>query len=163
MFSQFRNAVEQLAQPIRDAASHEDHSNQPPSRSGSLDIQAARSASPLSSSELADSALSSPPQVARRAAQWLRAAFPKRPHPPVPVENGRPRKSNLEERLRRAAFAIGDVSTAPGTTNRSSRVGSPFPNKFRSKTYATQGPRAPCSFNTTPSFSYGFGDVRGWR
>ncbi len=40
---------------------------------------------------------------------------------------GGPRKSNLEERLRRAAFAIGDVSTAPGTTNRSSRVGSPSP------------------------------------
>ena len=126
MFSQFRNAVEQLAQPIRDAASHEDHSNHPPSRSGSLDIQAARSASPLSSSELADSALSSLRKslVAQRSGS---VPPPKAPTPPVPVENGRPRKSNLEERLRRAAVAIGDVSgsTPPGTTNRSSRVGSP--------------------------------------
>lgn len=128
MFSQLRNAVEQLAQPIRDAASHEDHSPHPPARSGSLDIQAARSSSPLSSSELADSALSSLRKslVAQRSGSVPPA---KAPTPPVPAENGRSRKSNLEERLRRAAFAIGDVSgsTTPGTPNRSSRVGSPSP------------------------------------
>ncbi|KAF8203594.1 peroxisomal membrane anchor protein conserved region-domain-containing protein [Pholiota molesta] len=125
MFSQFRNAVEQLAQPIRDASSLENHS-EPPARSGSLDIQAGRSTSPLSSSELAESALSS----LRKSLASQRSSSPlqsvKTPGSPSPPENTRPRKSNLEERLRRATFAIGDASGSP-TPTQSSRVASPSP------------------------------------
>lgn len=125
MFSQFRNAVEQLAQPIRDTSSPENHS-EPPARSGSLDIQAGRSTSPLSSSELAESALSS----LRKSLASQRSSSPsqsaKTPGSPSPPENTRPRKSNLEERLRRATFAIGDASGSP-TPTQSSRVASPSP------------------------------------
>lgn len=124
MFSQFRNAVEQLAQqPIR-VLDGEHHSELPPRQS--LDMQA-RSASPLSSGQLAESALSS-----------LRKSFvSQRPGSSVdsprtsstPSPQGAPRKSNLEERLRRATLAVGEASGSPSTSapKHSSRIASPSP------------------------------------
>lgn len=124
MFSQLRSAVEQLAQqPIRVL---DGDSELPPRQS--LDMQATKSASPLSSSQLAESALSS-----------LRKSFvSQRPGSSIdPIRTssspsqGAPRKSNLEERLRRATFAVGETSGGPGTSTptpkHSSRIASPSP------------------------------------
>ncbi|KAH9486873.1 hypothetical protein JR316_0000938 [Psilocybe cubensis] len=131
MFSQFRNAVEQLAQqPIRvlEGSSPEstpaEHTT--PSRSQSLDIQANRSASPLSSTQLAESAISSLRKsfASQRIGGASSSPSPKAntPEPAAPA----PRKSNLEERLRRATFAIGEASGS-STPQHPSRVASPSP------------------------------------
>ncbi|KAF8973986.1 hypothetical protein BDZ97DRAFT_1777816 [Flammula alnicola] len=128
MFSQLRNAVEHLAQhPVRvtDASSPENHS-EPPARSGSLDLQATRSTSPLSSSELAESALSSLRKSLASQRSGTSSQPSRPPSSPSPPDNSRARKSNLEERLRRATFAIGEASGS-STPNRSSRVASPSP------------------------------------
>ncbi|PPQ88658.1 hypothetical protein CVT25_010234 [Psilocybe cyanescens] len=128
MFSQLRSAVEQLAQqPIRvlDASSPESTPGEhPASRSQSLDIQATRSTSPLSSTQLAESALSSLRKslVSQRSGTGASTPSPKASSP----EPARVHKSNLEERLRRATFAIGDASGS-STPQRSSRVASPSP------------------------------------
>lgn len=128
MFSQFRNAVEQLAQqPIRvlEASSHENNEPTSTSRSASLDIQTNRSTSPLTSSQLAESAISSLRKsfVSQRTHNGTSSTSPKPAQSPEPP---RVHKSNLEERLRRATFAIGDASGS-STPQRSSRVASPSP------------------------------------
>lgn len=111
MFSQLRHAVETFApQPRRsldgDASSgpHEPHT-----RSASLDL-AGRSTSPLSSSQLAESALSN----LRKSFAPPRSASPgTSPRSPSSgVARDPLQKSSLEERLR-ATFTIGDVSNGP--------------------------------------------------
>lgn len=122
MFSQFRNAVEQLAQPIR--ILDDEQQSELPSQPQSLDMQATRSAPPLSSSQLAESALSS----LRKSFVSQRPDSPRTSSTPSPSQ-GAPRKSNLEERLRRATLAVGEASGSPGTSTpkSSSRVASPSP------------------------------------
>jgi len=125
MFSQLRSAVEQLAQqPIR-VLDGEHHSELPPRQS--LDMQA-RSASPLSSGQLAESALSSLRKsfVSQRPGSSVES--PRASSTPSPPQ-GAPRKSNLEERLRRATLAVGEASGSPSTSTpkHSSRIASPSP------------------------------------
>jgi len=118
MFSQFRNAIEQLAQPVHDGAgssSNDTNGTEAISRSQSLDMK--------SSAQLADSAISS-----------LRKSFvtssrssgtvPTQQSSPNPVPGGR--KSTLEERLRRAALTAADGSGASPISRTNSR-GSPAP------------------------------------
>ncbi|KAG2023417.1 hypothetical protein CC2G_001073 [Coprinopsis cinerea AmutBmut pab1-1] len=124
MFSQFKNAVEQLAQqvPVPQIPGVDEHLV----RRGSTEIN--RSISPLSSGQLAESALTS-----------LRRSLSSQRPDPVSRSNsgssGTPppaRKSNLEERLRRAAHnAI--VEGSPNSSSRkgsSSRSSSPAPNSI---------------------------------
>ncbi|KAF8912724.1 hypothetical protein CPB84DRAFT_1759339 [Gymnopilus junonius] len=130
MFSQLRSAVEQLAQqPIRvlDGSSSE---TQPTEQRSSLDMSATRNTSPLSSGQLAESAISSLRKslAAQRSSSTSSSQSSKSPaaSPPPPDAHPSPRKSNLEERLRRATHVIAD-SSASSTTQRSSRVASPSP------------------------------------
>jgi len=134
MFSQIRNAVEQLAQqPMR--ALDEDSSG---SRSQSLDLQGARSGQPLSSSQLAESAISSLRKsfVSQRANSFSGSSpgSPSKPSsaadtaPSTPPPATRP-KSKLEERLRQATkVALSEPSSVSSTpAARPSRVASPSP------------------------------------
>ncbi|KAG7450442.1 uncharacterized protein BT62DRAFT_512469 [Guyanagaster necrorhizus] len=111
MFSQLRHAVETFApQPRRSLdgdGSGQQH--EPHSRSASLDL-AGRSTSPLSSSQLAESALSN----LRKSFAPPRSASPSTsPRSPTSnVARDHLPKSSLEERLR-ASFTIGDVSNGP--------------------------------------------------
>lgn len=111
MFSQLRHAVETFApQPRRSldidasGAPHEPHT-----RSASLDL-AGPSTSPLSSSQLAESALSN----LRKSLTSPRSASPgtSARSPSSGVARDPLQKSSLEERLR-ASFTIGDVSNGP--------------------------------------------------
>lgn len=117
MFSQFRQAVENLAPPPRHSSdgTPRDIHRDTASRSSSLDSPS-RLSSPVSSSQLAESALVN-----------LRRSFTQRSGGvgQAPRSAGTPRenrtKSTLEDRLRAAAtFAIGDVSnvTSPDVSGK---------------------------------------------
>ncbi|KAL0951091.1 hypothetical protein HGRIS_007829 [Hohenbuehelia grisea] len=128
MFSQLRNAVENLAhvpipQPRRGSDATDGRESM--SRSASLDLNPNRQpSSPLSSSQLADSAIAN----LRKSFASNRSASPastsRRPTVPHSQSDKDVRKMNLEERLR-ANFTIGDVST--GTTPAASSRASPKP------------------------------------
>lgn len=132
MFSQFRNVVEHLAQETTRAlenASLPEGQTEAHSRSQSLEAAVQRSASIPSSSQLADSALSSLRKslVSQRAG--TSSSTTRRSGSPAPVEKRLP-KSNLEERLRRATTGIAEPSGS-STPNRSppnrSSTASPLP------------------------------------
>ncbi|KAF4623672.1 hypothetical protein D9613_001865 [Agrocybe pediades] len=137
--TQLRNAVEQLAQqPIRalDGSSTDNsHADASGSRSQSLDLQAARSASPLSSSQLAESAISSLRKsfVSQRANSFSgspsKAPSPSTQQEPSAAPAPARPKSKLEERLRQATkVALSEShSPSPSPPARSSRVASPSP------------------------------------
>ncbi|GLB36220.1 putative mediator complex subunit Med5 [Lyophyllum shimeji] len=123
MFSQFRQAVENLA-PAAPRESSDgtsaDTRREPVSRSGSLDSPL-RSASPMSSSQLAESALSNLRKSLASQRSGSVGSIPRNASP-TPSREGRT-KSTLEERLRAATFAIGDASNA--TSPEPSRKPSP--------------------------------------
>ncbi|KAF8168038.1 hypothetical protein B0H34DRAFT_804053 [Crassisporium funariophilum] len=140
MFSQFRNAVEHLAQETSRALEVTlPESQSEPTRSQSLDNQAQRSASPPTSSQLAESAISNLRKSFASQRNGTPAQPPRRTGSPAPAENRVP-KSNLEERLRRATFAIGEASGST-TPNRSTRA-SPSP---MARTPVKQHPMSPSS------------------
>ena len=121
MFSQFRNVVGQLAQETTRAlenASLVENQNEVHSRSQSLDTVGQHSTSAPSSSQLAESALSSLRKslVSQRAGASASSSTT-RSGSPVPAERRLP-KSNLEERLRRATTGIAEPSSS-STSNRS--------------------------------------------
>jgi len=132
MFSQFRSAIEQLAQPVNEGAGSSSNDTnggtEPISRSQSLDMK--------SSAQLADSAISS-----------LRKSFvttsrssgsqPNQQSSPNPTPGGR--KSTLEERLRRAALTAADSSGASPISRANSR-GSPAPTNRKPLTHKTMSP-----------------------
>ncbi|KAE9411038.1 hypothetical protein BT96DRAFT_805050 [Gymnopus androsaceus JB14] len=112
MFSQFRHAVETFApQPRRstDTAGQIDGRSSPHSRSQSVDVTA-----------------TSPSQLAEGPLSTLRKSFsPQLSAAPSSPQKPRPHKSTLEERLRAAAFTIGEASNST-TPQLSARV-SPAP------------------------------------
>ncbi|KAF8078550.1 hypothetical protein FPV67DRAFT_1465648 [Lyophyllum atratum] len=121
MFSQFRQAVENLAPVPRqslDEASG-DARREPASRSSSLDLPL-RSSSPMSSSQLAESALSNLRKSLATQRSGSVGALPKSAGPTPPREARK--KSTLEDRLRAATFAIGEASntTSPEVSRKPS-------------------------------------------
>ena len=130
MFSQLRNAVEQLAQqPIRVLDGSPE--TQPSEQRSSLDMQSGtRTTSPLSTGQLAESAISTLRKslASQRSTSGSSSQSSKSPatSPPPPEAQASPRKSTLEERLRRATAGVSDASTS-SATQRSSRVASPSP------------------------------------
>ncbi|TFK41095.1 hypothetical protein BDQ12DRAFT_710926 [Crucibulum laeve] len=113
---EFRQAVENLAQvpqPRRGSDASEDPHDSA-SRSRSLDLHGARPSSPLSSGKLAESAM-----VNLRKSLATQRSGGASPSPrsgsPVSVPETRTPKSRLEERLRRATLAIGEVSATTAT------------------------------------------------
>ncbi|KAF5377593.1 hypothetical protein D9615_005338 [Tricholomella constricta] len=121
MFSQFRQAVENLAPlPRSSDEAPGDARREAVSRSNSLDAPL-RPSSPMSSSQLAESALSN----LRKSLAIQRSGSvgsPSKHSSPTPPRDGRT-KSTLEDRLRAATFAIGEASNA--TTPEISRKPSP--------------------------------------
>ncbi|KIK71077.1 hypothetical protein GYMLUDRAFT_33203 [Collybiopsis luxurians FD-317 M1] len=116
MFSQFRHAVETFApQPRRstDNSAQNDGRSSPHSRAQSVDATSPTAA------QLAENALSN----LRKSFSPQPSGAPNSPQksPPTP----RPHKSTLEERLRAAAFTIGEVSSS--TTPQQSSRASPAP------------------------------------
>ncbi|KAF5390176.1 hypothetical protein D9757_002861 [Collybiopsis confluens] len=104
MFTQFRNAVETFApQPRRS-------------------IDSARNERPASPHSATEATSPTATQLAESALSNLRKSFAT---PPISPHKSRPHKSTLEERLRAAAFTIGDVSGS--TTPQPSARASPTP------------------------------------
>jgi len=162
MFTQFRNVVGQLAQETTRAlenAALADSQSEAHSRSQSVDTQP--SASAPSSSQLADSALSSLRKslAAQRAGTSSPAA--RRSASPAPTEKRLP-KSNLEERLRRATTGIVE-SPGSSTPNRSppnrSSAASPAPiskhpvNRHKKSPSSTPLPASPAVIAVTENDS----------
>ncbi|TFK57208.1 hypothetical protein OE88DRAFT_1650841 [Heliocybe sulcata] len=117
MFSQFRQAVENLAQPVR--RSSQDFGEEEHRRSSSLDTQSLRQSLSLPSGQLADSAL----ETLRKSLPSQRAgAGATSPRPSTPPTRRRP---NLEERLK-ATFVLGDASNSTSPAS-ATRVSSPVP------------------------------------
>ncbi|KAF9015231.1 hypothetical protein BDQ17DRAFT_27335 [Cyathus striatus] len=127
MFSQLRHAVESLAQspPLRSTSESSEDQRELTSRSRSLDLNSARPSSPLSSGQLAESALANLRKslgTQRSAGTSTRNGV----HIHSPSSESKPTmKSNLEERLRRATLVIGDAPVP--TTPDISIPGSPAP------------------------------------
>jgi hypothetical protein len=130
MFTQIFQAVENLStQPH--SPSTDDQARESLSRSNSIDSQL-RPSSPLSSGQLAESALVS----LRKSLAAQRSSSPSPKN--AGVRDHRSPKSTLEDRLRAAAFAIGEASN-PSSTGASARV-SPAPPSS-----ASQRSLSPCS------------------
>ncbi|CAA7266499.1 unnamed protein product [Cyclocybe aegerita] len=147
MFSQLRNAVEQLAAGSSPSDTHSATLALTP-RSQSFDLQSSHVVSP---SQLADSAMSTLRKslVSQRTSSTGTTTTQRANSPARPAENATSttatttptaRKSNLEERLRRATHSaiVGERPTArsssprsssptPSTVTRSTRVASPSP------------------------------------
>src|ERR1700723_3546970 len=115
MFSQFRSAVEHLAQQPRRSESQDSASPTPTSqheRSSSTDSQPILP--PLSSAQLAESAINN----IRKSLATQRSASPKAVTSPDPFKP----RSKLEERLRASlSFTVGEASNST-TPNPSTRV-----------------------------------------
>ncbi|KAH9847351.1 hypothetical protein C2E23DRAFT_519131 [Lenzites betulinus] len=128
MFSQWRHAVESLAQPVKPAGSAEGGSaEEAPARPSVDGVRASLSSSTL----LAESALNNLRKtlVAQRPASPANATAQVSTSPPEPAATPPPKprpstRTTLEDRLR-AKFAIGDASNA--TTPASSSRASPAP------------------------------------
>ncbi|KZT30459.1 hypothetical protein NEOLEDRAFT_1173883 [Neolentinus lepideus HHB14362 ss-1] len=117
MFSQFRQAVENLAQPVR--RSSQDFNDEEHRRSSSLDTQSLRQSLSLPSGQLAESAL----ENLRKSLTSQRAGAGATSPPPG---NQPPRRRpNLEERLK-ATFIVGDVSNSTSPSS-GTRVSTPVP------------------------------------
>ena len=126
MFTQIFQAVENLSSQPPPTITDE-----PLSRSNSIDSHL-RPSSPLSSGQLAESALVN----LRKSLAAQRPGSPSPKH--VGIRDQRSPKSTLEDRLKAAAFAIGDASN-PSSTGASARV-SPTPSNV-----ASQRSLSPCS------------------
>ncbi|KAF8807466.1 hypothetical protein BYT27DRAFT_7098535 [Phlegmacium glaucopus] len=158
MFTQFRNVVGQLAQETTRAlenAALAESQTEVHSRSQSLDTQP--SASAPSSSQLADSALSSLRKSLAAQRAGTSSPTPRRSASPAPTEKRLP-KSNLEERLRRATTGIAEPSGS-STPNRSppnrSSTASPSPipknvvNRHKKSPSSTPLPASPAVIAVT--------------
>lgn len=154
MFTQFRQAVENLAPQPRQGsnATASDEHHESASRSSSLDSHA-RPSSPLSSSQLAESALLN----LRKSLATQRAGSPVTSQKPVGVHPTGRSKSTLEDRLRAATFAIGEASntTSPDVSTRASPspivAAADYPLSPSSTPLPSSPPLSPAISATTPT------------
>ena len=122
MFTQIFHVVENLSTQSPTTDDPQAQPREPLSRSNSIDSPL-RPSSPLSSGQLAESALVNLRKSL--AAQRSGAGTPSQKN--VGVRDQRSPKSTLEDRLRAAAFAIGDASN-PSSTGASARISPTPPN-----------------------------------
>lgn len=137
MFTQIFQAVENISTQSPPSVGGPPDSPSPPSNSTD-------SSSPLSSGQLAESALLN----LRKSLASKRSSSPSSSSKNAPVKEHRSSKSTLEDRLRAAAFAIGEASN-PSSTAVSARV-SPAPSNPGP---TSQRPISPCSTPLPESLS----------